>query len=72
MKESLSSKALKDRSFTPLMAYFIKKMTAKEKNTRYQNLTELISDLEEKTRGYKEIKREGRVERRGRKKGPRG
>ena len=63
MEKSLSSKALKERTFTPLIAYFIKKMTAKEKEIRYQRLSDLIEDLEKKIKGYREFKREGRVER---------
>ncbi len=63
IEKRLSSAALKDRSFSPLLAYFIQKMTAKEVEIRYQDPSELIADLEEKLKGFKEIRDQGRVER---------
>ncbi len=69
MEKRLSSAALKERSFSPLLAYFIQKMTAKEVDIRYQDPGELIRDLEEKLRGFKEIREQGRVERRPAKRG---
>ena len=64
IRHQLSSLALKERAFTPLLAYFVQKMTAREREIRYQDHAELIRDLEEKCAGFKEIREEGRVERR--------
>ncbi len=72
MVRRLSSAALKERSFSPLLAYFIQKMTAKEVEVRYQEPAELIRDLEEKLRGFREIREQGRVARPSRKRGRRG
>ncbi len=63
MERRLSSAAVKERSFSPLLAYFIQKMTAKDVDVRYQEPGELIRDLEEKLRGFKEIREQGRVSR---------
>ncbi len=64
IEKRLSSAALKERSFSPLLAYFIQKMTAKDVEIRYQEPGELIRDLEEKLEGFREIREQGRVARR--------
>lgn len=53
--ESLSSPALKNRSISPHMHYFIEKMMAKEREIRYQDPRELIGDIERTIRGKKTL-----------------
>jgi serine/threonine-protein kinase len=49
--ESLSSKELKGRDFSPHLHYFIEKMVAKDVDDRYQGWDELIEDVRSQLEG---------------------
>lgn len=68
--ESLSSPELKGRNFTPHLNYFISKMMAKDKEERYQDWEELITDINGKLEGfaaldYGRVRKPSPVKRRG-------
>jgi serine/threonine-protein kinase len=67
IRDRLSSAALKGRSFTPLLAYFVKKMTARQAAERYQDAAALVADLAEKSSSFLQVREQGRVERVARK-----
>ena len=62
IRDRLSSAALKGRAFTPLLAYFVKKMTARQAEERYQSADELVADLAEKSSSFLQVREQGRVE----------
>jgi serine/threonine-protein kinase len=53
--DSLSSTALKNRSVSPHMHYFIEKMMVKDREIRYQSPAELMKDIETKIKGKKTL-----------------
>ena len=53
--ESLNSKELKGRSFSPQLQYFIEKMVAKEADDRYQSWSELIDDIQGQLDGWADL-----------------
>jgi hypothetical protein len=54
--ESLSSPLAKSRSLSPHLHYFIHKMTAQDRDVRYQGAEELISDIKGQIRGKKTLR----------------
>ncbi len=59
--ESLNSKELKGRDFTPHLQYIIEKMVAKEADHRYQSWSELIEDIQGQLDGRADLDFESHV-----------
>jgi len=63
--ESLSSKELKGRGFSPHLQYFVEKMVAKEADHRYQSWSELIEDVQGQLDGWADLDFENTAQGRG-------
>lgn len=55
MTEELRAKELKGLGISQHLHYFIQKMTARERDVRYQSHAELVADVEESTAGRAEL-----------------
>ena len=52
---NLQSDEIKNKGISPLVLYFIEKMMAKEKEIRYQNPQEVITDIKSQLDGFKSL-----------------
>lgn len=53
--ESLNSSELKNRRISRHMHYFIERMMSKDKNFRYSNAAEMVTDIQEQLEGFKSL-----------------